>query len=143
MMEKYPPFDLVMVIDDNPIDRYLCSAVVKKSQWATSFLEFDMATKALEYLKEHADQPELIPQIIFLDINMPGMNGFQFLEEAAKLPIVIERTCCIVMLTSSFNHEDRDRSANNPIVKDFLNKPLNQAKLHEVELVFKKQFSIN
>ena len=141
-MTNYPPFDLVMVIDDNPIDRYLCSAVVKKSHWATKFLEFDMAQKALDYLLENADKPENIPQIVFLDINMPGMNGFQFLEEAAKLPIVIERTCCIVMLTSSFDHEDKSKSESNPIVKDYLNKPLNQAKLNEVELVFKKQFGI-
>ncbi|RZJ70101.1 response regulator [Flavobacterium sp.] len=135
------PYELVLSVDDNAIDRYICSTIVKKFNFAKRVLEFDMATKALDYLKENAHIPENIPQIIFLDINMPGMNGFEFLEEASKLSNVIKNTCCIVMLTSSLNPDDRDRASRSTIVKDYINKPLSQSKLDEVEEIFNSQFN--
>ena len=139
---KERPYDLVLSVDDNAIDRYICGTIVKKFNFAKRVLEFDMAGKALDYLRENAHIPENIPQIIFLDINMPGMNGFEFLEEASKLSVVIKNTCCIVMLTSSLNPDDKERAARSPIVKDYISKPLNQAKLDEVEAIFNDQFGV-
>lgn len=135
------PYELVLSVDDNSIDRYICGTIVKKFNFAKRVIEFDMASKALDYLRENVDRPENIPQIIFLDINMPGMNGFEFLEEASKLSVVIAKTCCIVMLTSSMNPDDRQRAINSPIVKDFINKPLNRAKLDEVEAIFSQHMN--
>lgn len=134
------PYELVLSVDDNPIDRYICGTIVKKFNFAKRFIEFDMAAKALDYLRENADIPENIPQVIFLDINMPGMNGFEFLEEASKLSVVIKNTCCIVMLTSSLNPDDRERAQRSTIVKEFINKPLSQTKLNEVEMIFESYF---
>lgn len=139
---KERPYDLVLSVDDNAIDRYICGTIVKKFNFAKRVIEFGMASKALEYLRENAHLPENIPQIIFLDINMPGMNGFEFLEEASKLSVVIKNTCCIVMLTSSLNPDDKERATLSPIVKDYVNKPLNRAKLDEVEAIFNDHFGV-
>lgn len=137
---KSRPYDLVLSVDDNQIDRYICGTIVEKYNFAKRVIEFDMATKALEYLHANLHIPENIPQIIFLDINMPVMSGFDFLDEISKLPIIIQNTCCIVMLTSSANPDDLDRANNNAIVKDYISKPLNKEKLDEVEVVFSSNF---
>ena len=138
---KSRPYDLVLSIDDNQIDRYICGTIVEKFNFAKKVIEFDMATKALEYLSENLHIPENIPQIIFLDINMPVMSGFDFLNEISKFPIIIQKTCCIVMLTSSVNPDDLDRAKNNAIVKDYITKPLNKEKLDDVENLFNSNFT--
>lgn len=135
------PYELVLSVDDNQIDRYICGTIVEKNHFAKRVIEFDMATKALEYLLENLHIPENIPQIIFLDINMPVMSGFDFLEEVSKLPEIIQNTCCIVMLTSSLNPDDQERANNSSIVKDYINKPLNKDKLNEVENIFNTNFN--
>ena len=126
-------FERVMIIDDTPVDRYTASYIMKKNLFAREVLEFDMATKAIAYLEEHKDTLEMLPQIILLDISMPEMDGFQFLERLALLPQCMKQSCCIIMLSSSLNPEDHERAENNPVVKKFINKPLSKANLEEIK----------
>ena len=125
-------FKKVMIVDDTLVDRYTASYVMKKNAFAAEVLEFDMATKAIEYLETNKDNGEMLPEIILLDISMPEMDGFQFLDRLALLPKCIEQSCCIIMLSSSLNPEDHQRADDNPVVKKFINKPLSKADLDEI-----------
>ena len=122
-------YEKVMVIDDSQIDRYVASYNLKKFFFAKEVIAMASAKEALQYLSELAFTPMELPQYIFLDIRMPEIDGFEFLEKYSELPEVIQRQCIIMMLSSSLNPDDHKRAEQNKFVKRFLNKPLNQEKL--------------
>ena len=114
------PIQTLMLIDDSEIDQMIYLRIAKKSGLVGDMVQFLDATEALRYL-EQGDQAK--PDLILLDINMPGMDGFEFLREATKL---LGASLCpiVVMLTTSLNPEDEVRARAFDVVKDFLNKPL-------------------
>jgi len=129
-------FDKVMIVDDTKIDRYVASFAMKKNKFTREILEFDMATKAIAFLENNQHLPENLPQIIILDIRMPEMDGFQFLERMSLLPQSIKKSCCIIMLSSSLDPSDHNRAESNPVVKKFINKPLNKGSLEEIRNLY-------
>ncbi|MEP7263675.1 MAG: response regulator [Bacteroidota bacterium] len=129
-------FKKVMIIDDTKIDRYIASHTMKKTNFAREIIEFDLAKKAIVYLEENQHLPEALPEIIILDVRMPEMDGFQFLERLSLLPQSLKQSCCIVMLSSSLDPADHDRAERNPVVKKFMNKPLSKANLEEIKKLY-------
>jgi CheY-like chemotaxis protein len=124
----------VMVIDDSEIDRYIASRNIVKHGFAEEVILKESAKSALKYLESLGNTPDEIPHIIFLDINMPEMNGFGFLEEYQNLPEAIKKNCIVMMLTTSLNPSDHERAKSNQYVNRFLNKPLDKGMLNKLSL---------
>jgi len=110
----------ILLIDDNDIDNYIHSHLLKKNNIAEHITVKTCAIDAIEYLKTI----ENFPCYIFIDINMPGMNGFEFLTEYDNFISEQKDSCCIFMLTSSNNKTDIENANNNPYIKKFINKSL-------------------
>lgn len=118
----------ILLIDDNPADNFMHTRVIKKSGLVGSVHAVESGQEALDYLKSI----ETPPNLIFLDINMPGMNGFEFLVEYNKLSDSLQGDVIVIMLTTSLNPDDHDQAEKEDAVTEFMNKPLTEAALKAV-----------
>ncbi len=111
----------VMLIDDEMVDQKQYKRVLRRSGLVEEILTFTYADEAFEFLKSNGD---IAVDVIFLDINMPRMNGFEFLERVeSELDREIANTV-IIMSTTSLDSSDRARASQFDIVRDFISKPL-------------------
>jgi len=124
-----------MVIDDNDVDLYIAELCIQHFSFAKELVLQQSARKALDYLLSLKDNPGELPELIFLDIRMPEIDGFGFLDEYEKLPEIIRKKSIIMMLSSSLNEEDHERAAKNKFVDRFLTKPLNKEKLEGIKFI--------
>jgi CheY-like chemotaxis protein len=110
-----------MLIEDEPIDQRMYRRVLERSELVDRVISFSLAEEALEHLRSSPDERV---DLIFLDINMPRMNGFEFLEAAHKEFGAAFADMVIIMLTTSIDPKDRDRAAEFDVVRGYINKPL-------------------
>lgn len=134
-----PPkkYRTVMLIDDNEIDNLINQKMIEAASIAENIYTHTGAKSAIEFLRnmeklDVADQ--VLPDVIFLDIDMPLMDGFQFLDEFEKLGNMAKKKCKIVMLTSSINPQDFNRSKKYENVKLYLNKPLSHDSITKLDV---------
>lgn len=134
---KEKKYRSVMLIDDNEIDNLINQKMIESASITEHIYIHTGAKSAIEFLRnmEKLDLADkVLPDIIFLDIDMPLMDGFQFLDEFEKLTMATKKKCRIVMLTSSINPQDFNRSKKYVNVKLYLNKPLTHDSILELNI---------
>lgn len=132
--EEKPP--LIMLIDDTPEDIYINNRIIEKYGNGNSVIKFSMGTEAMEFLKTNKDHPDAIPDIILIDIHMPQMNAFEFLDEYDQLPLELKMKSKVFVLSSTFNAADIQKMKANLHVKHFFEKPLTKESLNEIFTLF-------
>lgn len=119
----------VLLVDDNPADNYLHELVIQEAGVAEKIVITEDGEQALEYLKQTVDGQYPQPDLVFLDINMPRMTGWEFLEAYNDLPAEQRGKVVIVMLTTSKNPDDLERANQLKAIGGFENKPLTHKRL--------------
>ena len=130
-MKKY---NTVLMIDDNDIDNFVTKKIIEKSGFAKNVIIKKSAVEALEYLSSKDPLRKRLPDIIFLDLRMPEMDGFEFLEEYEKLNKYFVDNCKIVVFSSSIDTDDYNKAKRNKYVWKFISKPISMELLMEIDL---------
>lgn len=120
------------LIDDDSIFVFLTRKTLQVANLNTDLTVFEDGEKALLDLAVNADQPGLLPDIIFLDLNMPVLDGWGFLEKFLLLEPSINKKIDIYIVSSSISPSELERSQGIPVVTDFLTKPLSRSKFVEI-----------
>ncbi len=126
----------ILLVDDDVSTNFLHELIIKNAGCTEHFHFALNGQEALDYLHKQYDSKATLPEILFLDINMPVMNGWEFLEEFALLPNEIKQTVAVVMLTTSVNPDDEDKATALPFVKAFRNKPVSESLIQEIAATY-------
>ena len=113
-----------MLVDDNEINNLLHERLIEMSEFGEKVVVQQSATEALDYLRSVANDSDKIPDIIFLDIRMPVMDGFGFMDEFQKLPDSIVSKSKVILLSSTLDPEDNIKAKKYSHVIKMLLKPL-------------------
>jgi CheY-like chemotaxis protein len=132
LKELDPKFETVMIIDDNLVDLYIISRMITKNNFGKNVLHYTEAEEAIKYLQENQDNVSKLPQIIFVDIYMPLMSGFEFLEEYDKLSNTLKNYCKTYIISSTIDNEDIAQSSSNKNVVSFHVKPITKEFLDRI-----------
>ncbi|ASV06189.1 hypothetical protein B2G47_09645 [Leptospira interrogans serovar Canicola] len=122
----------ILLIDDNQDDNFFHERVIYKGSYAEKVVTKQSGQEALIFLKNKFNNIEPFPDLIFLDINMPGMNGWEILEEYKKLDQEFQTSTIIIMLTTSDNPDDKNKFSHFGSTSDFKTKPLTNAMIDEI-----------
>ena len=123
---------LIMLVDDEDIVLFINELTIKSSGIAERFVKQKNGAYALDYLKNNINTPENLPDFIFLDLNMPVMDGKTFMSNYEELPDWVKEKSKVIILSSSLDKRDKDYFKENSYVIGYLAKPLSDNDLKEV-----------
>jgi CheY-like chemotaxis protein len=128
-------FKNVLLVEDDPITIMVCDRIIKMNAFADNVTSCENGKHAIDFLKLTSQTAaENSPEIIFLDINMPVMNGWDFLEEFETLKETLPHFPRIYILSSTVDPEDYKRAKSYSSVEDFISKPLSKENLDNITI---------
>lgn len=122
-----------MLIDDDEIHSNLCYELILKSGITQSVSIFNDAEEGLQFIRENVSKPEVLPDLIFLDINMPFMDGWEFLDAYEAVKPEIEKEIVLILLTSSVYKNDIEKAKQYKSVVEYIKTPISINKLLETK----------
>ncbi len=125
-------FKSVLLVDDDEATNFLHKIYLKEWNFAENIYTAMNGQEALDFLESNLEFRNNKPSLILLDINMPVMNGFEFMEAYADLDESMKACIVVVMLTSSLHHSDQEKAGDMDDLSSFINKPLTKDQLEKV-----------
>ncbi len=123
----------ILLVDDDEINNFISIKLIKKALLNTDIMACLHGKYAIDLLQDiQKNDPSKLPDYILLDINMPIMNGWEFLDEYTRLNIDPLGKCKVYIISSSVFSNDINKARSYPVVKDFISKPLNVEKIKEL-----------
>jgi CheY-like chemotaxis protein len=123
---------IVAVVDDDPIYQFTATKTIQLTKAASLILSFTSGELALAYLREHRHQADQLPDFLFLDINMPVMDGWMFLDDFERLADQLAKRIKIFMVSSSIDPKDISRASTHQCVMKYLTKPISMKQFGEL-----------
>lgn len=133
-MESRRKIDLACIIDDDEAYTYTAGRLIKRRQMCRNLMVFSDGSEALEYLTAVTSNPEQIPEIILLDINMPVMDGWEFMERFSQMRSDLPRQVTVFMVSSSTDPADMERAKKIQEIAGYIVKPVTEEELAAVFL---------
>ncbi|RKR14045.1 response regulator receiver domain-containing protein [Maribacter vaceletii] len=122
----------VCIVDDDEIYQYTMSLNLKSLDSVGEIKVFNDGLEATNFMLDKLHNQEELPDIIFLDINMPVMDGFQFMEEYEKIKSKLTKNIIIYMISSSVDPVDIEKATQIEDISDYLTKPIRQQQLMDI-----------
>ncbi|MBI1770545.1 MAG: response regulator [Bacteroidetes bacterium] len=117
---------VIALVDDDSIFRLIASRTIQGANITERILQFTNGGEALEYLEGNSGQLDLLPDVLFLDINMPYVDGWMFLDDFEKIKSKLGKPISIFMVSSSLDPEDVNRAKQHKLVNDYVVKPVSK-----------------
>ncbi|MBN1404739.1 MAG: response regulator [Opitutales bacterium] len=124
--------DIVAIIDDDRVFQKITWMKITRKNYARKVLMFSDGEQAMRFISDNAGKPDELPDIILLDLNMPVMDGWDFMDAFVKIKPFIGKTITIFVATSSVNPEDQRRAIEVSAVSDYVIKPISDASLNKL-----------
>ncbi len=122
-----------MLIDDDEIHSNLCYELILKSGITQTVSIFNDAEEALQFIRDNTARPDALPDLIFLDINMPFMDGWEFLDAYEAVKPEIKKEIVLILLTSSVYKNDIEKAKQYKSVVEYIKTPISINKLLETK----------
>ncbi|PTX18441.1 CheY-like chemotaxis protein [Pontibacter mucosus] len=129
-----PVFEKVYIIDDDEVSIFLAQTMLEAEGFAREYESFQNPCDAIYQLLPGLQQEEVesIPDVIFLDLNMPQMDGWHFLDRLCPYAEILKRSCQLYILTSSVDSMDTRRAKSYDFLAGFLQKPLEESAIQRI-----------
>ncbi|WP_143308872.1 response regulator [Chitinophaga vietnamensis] len=118
--------NMIFIVDDDPIHQQIAKIMIERQGISSNVRVFSDAQDVLDYLRENTGASDALPDLILLDLNMPVMDGWEFLDEFAGFQAGLPKQIRIFVLTSSIDEKDKERVRSYRFVDGYLTKPLSK-----------------
>ena len=122
----------ICIVDDDEIFQFITKKSFERLKRSDEIVLFSNGEKAIHYIQEILEQNQPLPDVIFLDINMPIMDGWDFIAEFSKINLSDQKKPVIYMVSSSIDDKDLFKARSLPIVKDYITKPIDDLTIMDI-----------
>jgi CheY-like chemotaxis protein len=122
----------LVFIDDDPIDHFLMKHILRGKNYFDTTTYTIYGSLVLDYIEEHKSDPEKLPDMIFVDLNMPLFSGWDFLKRMEQMQHEISKDIPVFVISSSVRPDDKATSSKYSFVQEFISKPVNSEEIERI-----------